>query len=248
MLDTHCHIDLYRNPAGVVAECEARGIYTIAVTNAPSVFSGTESLTARKRFVRPAVGIHPKLAVQRRGELPIMWQALGRTRYVGEVGLDYTVPKTDQSAQRRVFGEVLRRCHDLGDKILTVHSRRAADDVVSAIGDDFNGKVILHWYSGSMKALRRGVQNGYYFSINPAMVLGRRFSVVLSEIPRDRVLLESDGPFVTISGRPALPQDVAEVINAVAREWSLPVSQVEGVCRGNFQQLLQPHKLVRNSS
>ena len=237
--DTHCHVDLYADPAAVVREAEQQGIYTLAVTNTPSVFPATAALAEGTRYVRPALGLHPQLAAERRGELPLFEEHLPKTRYVGEVGLDHvTSDRADRTHQRRVFDAVLDQCDAAGDKILTVHSRRAEADVVDAVGDGFSGAVILHWYSGSLRTLELAVSRGFYFSANPAMAGGRRFASVINRIPRDRVLLETDGPFVSLDERPASPPDVRVVVTRLASLWGVPPSRAETTLYGNFARLL----------
>jgi TatD DNase family protein len=77
--------------------------------------------------------------------------------------LDYqTSVEADRSTQRRVLTAIIDYCNAAGGKIVTVHSRRAADDVVDAFGERFRGKYILHWYSGGVRTLRRAVGNGAY--------------------------------------------------------------------------------------
>jgi TatD DNase family protein len=106
----------------------------MSVTNAPSVFEGTERLTSRSRFVRAALGLHPELAAERAAELPLRWDLLGRTRNVGEIGLDYvTGIMNERVLQRRVFEQIVSRCNDAGEKVLTVHSRRAESDVLDVL-------------------------------------------------------------------------------------------------------------------
>ncbi|HEX8430689.1 MAG TPA: TatD family hydrolase, partial [Longimicrobium sp.] len=177
LVDTHFHLDLFQDAAAVAERCEARRIYTVAVTNAPCVFEKTERMVLGRTYLRAALGLHPELAVQRRAELKLFETLLPRTRYVGEVGLDYGIPSAeDRRIQRRVFDEILRLCSEAGDKVLTIHSRRAADDVVDAIGPSFHGRFILHWFSGSEKTLERAVAGGAYLSINTAMCEGKRFA------------------------------------------------------------------------
>jgi TatD DNase family protein len=240
LVDTHFHLDLFPDPAAVVARCEAERIYTIAVTNAPCVFEKTERLTTGRKYVRAALGLHPELAVQRRGELSMFRELLSRTRYVGEIGLDYSTPSAEERrAQRSIFDQIVQLCSHAGDKVLTIHSRRAADDVVDALGDSFQGTAILHWYSGSFKALDRAVLAGAYFSLNTAMCLGPRFPSLLARIPRDRVLTETDGPFVDVRGRRAEPSDVQAVLSALASAWSLHVSEVQQMVYANFSRALK---------
>lgn len=238
--DTHCHVDLYADPAAVVREAERQGIYTLAVTNTPSVFPATAALAEGARYVRPALGLHPQLATERRGELALFAEHLPKTRYVGEVGLDHvTSDRADRTHQRRVFDSILDQCDAAGDKILTVHSRRAEADVVDAIGEGFSGTVILHWYSGSLKTLELGIRRGFYFSVNPAMAGGKRFESILARLPHHRVLLETDGPFVSLGGRPASPPDVQSVVDRIAEAWSVQRVSVQSRLFDNLAQVLR---------
>ena len=239
LLDSHCHLDLYPDPAGLARKCEQERIYVLAVTNAPSVFEGTRKLVANSKFVRAAVGLHPELAAERQLELPILFEALGSTRYVGEVGLDYRrTTKSDKASQRRVFAAIVERAHLAGDKVLTVHSPGAAQDVLATITDSFNGQVILHWYSDSLSILESAVRSGCFFSINPAMCSGKSFDRFLARIPISHVLTETDGPFVQMQRRPAVPSDVLVVLQALAKHWGVATEDARATVLKNFRTLV----------
>lgn len=244
-IDVHCHIDLYPDPVALLQQIEQQQIYTIAVTNTPSVFSRLCELVGDGHYVRPALGLHPELAVQRHRELPQFETLLPRTRYVGEVGLDYqTRVESDRATQRRVFTRVIEQCDAVGGKIVTVHSRRAADDVVDAFGSRFSGTYILHWYSGGVRALRRAVANGAYISVNPAMMRSDRGRELVTEVPRDRVMTETDGPFVfmgsTATPTAATPADVRGVIGELGRLWGVDPIEARELVYRNFVSLLTP--------
>lgn len=237
--DTHFHLDLYPDPRSLLLQIEATRTYAVAVTNTPSVFSATADLVSRAKYVRPAIGLHPELAAERRGELALFWQHLPTTRYVGEIGLDYvTQDPHNRAHQRRVFAEIVERCDAAGDKVLTVHSRRAESDVIGAIGEGFRGNVILHWYSGSIKNMEVAVERGFYFSVNPAMARGKRFPTLLGRIPHDRILLETDGPFVAVGKRPAVPGDTISVVQRVAELWNVTTEETANTIHANFGRLL----------
>ncbi len=85
-------------------------------------------------------------------------------------------------------------CAEEEDKILTIHSRRAAADIISMVGNSFQGTAILHWFTGAAKEVERAAAYGMYFSVNPAMVLSEKGRSLISAMPVDRVLTESDGP------------------------------------------------------
>jgi TatD DNase family protein len=240
LVDTHCHVDLYPDPAAVVRAVERHGVYTIAVTNTPSVYARLSEIVGEARHVRVALGLHPELAAQRHRELPMFEALLSRTRYVGEVGLDYqTTVEADRAMQRHVLTTIIERCDTVGGKVLTVHSRRAADDVVDAFGERFRGAYILHWYSGGVGALRRAVRHGAYVSVNPAMVRSERGRALIAEVPRERILTETDGPFVTVGGSAAVPADVAGVVEALGRLWGTDRHEAAGVVYQNFSSLLK---------
>src|SRR5688572_27935197 len=209
LIDTHCHVDLYPDYAALIEETEAARIYTIAVTNTPSVFRHCLALTEGKQFIRTALGLHPQLVRERHSELALMSDLLRQTKYIGEVGLDFVTQDDEERAlQQRVFSKILEECADVGNKVLTIHSRRAATEVVDMIGNSYPGKIVLHWYSGSTSLLEKAISYGFYFSINTSMISSVKGREIIKQIPRDRLLTESDGPFVKASGRPARPSDV----------------------------------------
>lgn len=239
LVDSHCHIDLFPEPMKLIEEAETKRVYTIAVTNTPSVFPYTESFAKGTRYVRAAVGLHPELVVSRRQELPQMWDFLKRTRYVGEIGLDYqTQDEANRRLQREVFEQILRQCADYGNKVLTIHSRRAAADVISMVGSNFTGKVVLHWYSGSLRDLLRAIDYGFYFSVNTAMVKSQKGQRLILEIPQNRLLTETDGPFIKIGGVPCSPSTVITTITNMSPLLNSSPTQLQTYILKNFRDLL----------
>ncbi len=239
VVDAHCHIDLYPDPKAVVAQAESMGIRTIAVTNAPSVFTYTRDLTAQCRYVRPAVGLHPELVHSHAHELELLLPFLEQTRYVGEIGLDYvTTDHQNRTKQREVFAAIVERCATLGGKVLTIHSRRSAADVIATVGKGFRGKAILHWFSGTAKQLEVAAAAGFYFSVNPSMMTSKSGRMLAAGMPRDRVLTETDGPFVKIGNRPAMPPDCALAVIGLAEVWELENEAVRDIITANLKVLL----------
>ncbi|HVS69822.1 MAG TPA: Qat anti-phage system TatD family nuclease QatD [Phycisphaerae bacterium] len=239
-VDTHCHVDLFPDPAAVVAACERARVYTIAVTNAPFVFKNTQELAATSTFVRPAAGLHPELVESHGEQIESLLDLLTQTRYVGEVGLDYVV-KNDRlhERQRELFQRIISRCAKLGNKILTIHSRRAAKDVIAIIGENFPGRIILHWFSGSVKEAEDALAAGFYFSINVAMVRAASGRKIISLLPKDRVLTESDGPFVKENGEGALPTSVERVVESLSEIWKIGPEDCGALVFNNFRRLLE---------
>lgn len=240
-VDAHCHLDLFPDPVALLRRIDERRVHTIAVTNAPSVFAHTERLALGSRYLRAAAGLHPELVATHGGELDQLWPCLERTRYVGEVGLDYSTNDAAlRTRQRAVFDKILERCAALRDKTITVHSRRASSDTIDAIGERYPGKVILHWFTGTRREVERAARLGLYFSINPAMVTSQKGRELVDAMPRDRVLTESDGPFVKLGPQPADPTSAPIVLNYLARTWRLEVEQVARAVFANLERADPP--------
>jgi TatD DNase family protein len=220
LVDAHCHLDLYPDPAALARTVNERRVHTIAVTNAPSVFEYSEKLARTSPYLHAAIGLHPELVPTHGHEMSRIWPFLERTRFVGEVGLDYTTSDSSiRAKQRAIFAEILARCASYGDKTITVHSRRASADTIAAIGDRFPGRVILHWFSGSRKELEKALQFGLYMSVNPAMIQSQKGRDLVAAMPRDRVLTESDGPFVSEGRGPANPTSTSLVLRYLSKLW-----------------------------
>lgn len=238
-IDTHCHVDLYSDYLDVIDETEKAQIYTIAVTNTPSVFNYCLALTKQKRYIRTALGLHPQLVSQRHQELGLLIELLKETKYIGEIGLDFTnKDKNEHLLQQKVFQKILENCSTFGDKILTIHSRRAAPEVVSLIGDSYPGHIILHWFSGTNKILEKAISYGYYFSINSAMLLNEKSRHLIRSIPHNKLLTESDGPFVKINGDPSKPKDIKQTVHELANLLGIETVQMSQLLYANFRNLI----------
>lgn len=237
-VDAHCHIDLFPHPPEIVGLAEAQRIYTIAVTNAPSVFEHTARLASGSKYIRPALGLHPELAHSHKHELDSFRCSLPQTRYVGEVGLDYTTQDQDiRLKQRQVLASIAGWANESGDKVLTLHSRRAVSDVLSVL-KGIRSRMILHWFSGTYKELDRAIAEGYFFSINGAMMQSAKGLALVGRMPKDRVLTETDGPFVKNGAAPASPLAVKATVKRLAEFWALPPEDMREMVINNLRNVL----------
>ena len=111
--------------------------------------------------------------------------------------------------------------------------------MVATFGDRFQGTVILHWYSGSLRILDKAIEREFYISVNPSMARGKRFALILNRVPRELVLLETDGPFVSVGKRPALPHDTSHVVDRISHLWYISKEEVVSELFDNFKRLLR---------
>ena len=242
-VDFHCHLDLYPDLEVAIARAEAARIYTLTVTTTPKAWPRNHELTRGTRYVRAALGLHPQLVAERASELPLWERHLPETRYVGEVGLD-AGPRFYKSldTQKQVFRTVLERCAEAGGKILTVHSIRTVPKVLDMIERYLprdRGVVVLHWFTGSKAEARRAAALGCYFSVNAEMTRSDRGRALVADLPIDRLLTETDGPFTQVDGRPTEPADARIAIEAIARVRNLGTDAITKAVRTNLQTLLR---------
>jgi TatD DNase family protein len=244
LIDFHCHLDLYPDHEQAVTACDREGIYTLAVTTTPRAWPRNRDLTKNTRFVRAALGLHPQtVGKNAKSELELWEKYLPETRYIGEVGLD-AGPRFFRSLdeQTRIFEHVLQCCARAGGKILSVHSVRASSKVLDLIENHLTpkrGKVVLHWFMGSESEVRRAVELGCYFSVNAEMSRSKRGQALLKQLPLERVLTETDGPFTIVDGRPAEPRDVVNVIGILSQTRHIDGSTLRDAFLRNLKVLLE---------
>jgi len=241
MIDFHAHIDLYSEPIEVVKEIERRKMYVLSVTTTPSAWTGTYSIAKHYSRIKTALGLHPQIAHERISELSLFDTFINETDYVGEVGLDgspeFAKHKTSQLA---VLKHILKSCSNSGGKIISLHSRRAASDVIEIIEEHPDAGIpVFHWFTGEKGELKRAIQRNAWFSIGPAMLKSKRSIEMVECIPKDRILTESDGPFAKVSGKPLMPWDVESAVIDLSRIWNVTPSNAQEILYSNFRALIE---------
>lgn len=238
MIDAHCHIDLYPNPLQIARQCEQAGVITLAMTNLPSHFALGRIHLQGFRKIRLALGLHPLHALRHPAEYDLFKQNLALTSYVGEVGLDFSRDGVATKQQQlQSFAFVLEQVQGQ-KKLLSLHSRGAEPEVLAMLVSAGIQLAIFHWYTGSLATLKNISEHGYYFSINPAMIRSEKGRLLIASMPPEKVLTETDGPYVQVGNRIAEPADVAIVINYLATQWNLASEEVMLQIQSNFANLI----------
>lgn len=240
MIDLHCHLDLYADPAQVVARCRERRIYVLSVTTTPKAWRGTSALTKDCPRIRTALGLHPQLAHERIGELPLFEALLPEAKYVGEIGLDGAPEyQAHRKQQLLVLDRILLATARAGGRVMSIHSRRAVDEVLDALSRHPDAGIpVLHWFSGTKAQLERAISMGCWFSVGPAMLQGKRGRDLALSMPPKRVLPETDGPFGMQDKRPLEPADAHMVVKDLAKLWGWDLADADNLMRDSFRELL----------
>jgi len=250
LIDFHCHLDLYPDTSSVIAECIQRKIFVLAITTTPLAWEELRKRTEGGMRIRVAPGLHPELVPQRFSELPILLDLIKQSPYVGEVGIDGGRNlKEHYGLQVNVFKEIAASCASMGGRVISIHSRNAAKDVLDVIEKTPDiGIPILHWFSGSKNDLARAIKLGCWFSVGPGMLKSAKGKELLNIMPRDRVLTETDGPFVEMEGSTIMPWDVEKAEHLIADVWSISHQEVQETLIQNFTKIGSFAKSVSNGS
>jgi TatD DNase family protein len=241
--DFHCHVDLDPNPKNLIAQCESNRIAVLAVTTTPKAWRQNLLWTKNSNYVYAAVGLHPELVADRFNEIDLLETLISECRFVGEVGLDGS-PQYSSSyeKQKQVFACALRVSQKHGGRVISIHSRRAAKDVVALLQEHVkpdNVLAILHWFSSSKSEARKAIEVGCYFSVNTSMVNSKNGQGLLEIIPRNRLLTETDSPFTKIDGRVTVPSDVNQTVLELAKFYGDTVSDLRHQLSTNAKKVFK---------
>lgn len=241
-MDMHCHLDLYPNPLEVAKLCDEKGLYVLSVTTTPKAWDGTKKLADGYKRIQTALGLHPQLAHQRSHELMLFDHLLPEAKYVGEIGLDGGKGyKEHWDIQLKVFRHILKQVNNAGGRIMTIHSRACAGQVLDEL-EGINGIPILHWFTGTKAELKRALTMGCWFSVGPAMMETKRGKELVSIVPKNRVLIESDGPFAKLKGLPLMPWDANQASQILSEIWKNSLIDVNEILICNLKELLAHNK------
>jgi TatD DNase family protein len=238
IIDTHCHIDLYPNPRQVLQDSVQANIIVLAMTNLPSHFEMGYTHFQSLKKIRLALGMHPLMAESHKKEFDLFLKNISRTSYIGEVGLDFSKEGlSTKDIQIDTFSKILKAVSGQ-KKILSIHSRKAEKEVLELLVQNDIHSAIFHWYSGGLNMIDQIVEGGYFFSINPAMVKSISGKKIISKIPREFILTETDGPFIDENNIPLKPGQVQTVISFLSKEWMLSIDEVTKIIGSNFLNIV----------
>ena len=220
MTDTHAHLDACADPPEeLLARARAAGVERIvAIGSGLDSSRETLAIAARERGVFAALGIHPHQAAEPDAERLEELRGLladERAVAVGEVGLDFYRDYAPRDRQWRLFEEQLELARELA-KPVVVHSRAAAEQTGAAL-DRFEGTVVLHCFS-EPELLPVALERGYYVSFagNVTYPKAEPLREAARRVPPERLLVETDSPYLAPQPRRGRPNEPANVVHTVA--------------------------------
>jgi TatD DNase family protein len=259
MVDSHCHLagpEFASDLAAVVDRATRAGVeraLVILEASDPAELDQAALVNDRWPAVRFAIGVHPHHAGRYAADPATagaqVMAAMARqpaARAIGEIGLDFHYDLSDRDVQREVFRTQIGVARALGLP-LVIHTREAEEDTFRILREADAAAVggVFHCFTGDRAMARRAVELGFYISLSGIVTFPRALELqeVAREVPLDRLLVETDSPFLAPvphrGGRnePAHVTVVAEVVGALRGTSGAAVGEAAAA---NFDRLFRP--------
>jgi len=207
LFDTHAHYDDNKYDEDryeVIQRAHESGVsYILNASSSPSSVYESIALAEKFDFVYAAVGIHPHNAEEVTDKLLETLAELSEHKKVvaiGEIGLDYYYDFSPRDIQQKWFAKQIQLAREVGLPII-IHNRDSHEDVLRIMKNENAKSVggILHCYSGSVEMAREILDNNFYISVGGPVTFknARKVIEVVKYVPSDRLLIETDSPYLT---------------------------------------------------
>jgi TatD DNase family protein len=255
LIDSHAHLDFEdfeKDLDGVVGRARAAGlerIVCVGLWRKPGDFGNALELAARQpTFFAATVGVHPHEASQ----VPESdWEALGRLARdprviaIGEMGLDFHYDRSPRPVQEEAFRRSIRLAREVG-KPIVIHVREADDPCLRCLREEglpAEGGVV-HCFTGDAAAARAYLDLGLHISVSGILTFKTAEPIreAVRITPRDRLLVETDSPFlapIPFRGKRNEPAYVVHVAEKVAELWGATPEEVGRVTTANVKRLFR---------
>ena len=249
-IDSHAHLDDERfdEDRDDVIDSLYENDVQIVLNPGSDLNSSKKALALAEKypFIYAAVGFHPHDSKYMKEEhLDIFKEMAGKKKVIaiGEIGLDYYYDNSDRDVQRKWFREQIRLAREL-DLPYIVHNRDSHEDVLRIMKEEHyeGARGILHCYSGSAELSREFIKLGFYISLGGPVTFknARVPKLVAKEVPFDKLLIETDSPYLTpepYRGKRNEPKYVKYVAEEIAKIRNVSLDEVAEKTGENFNRL-----------
>ncbi len=253
LVDSHCHIDMPEfdgDRDAVVARAREAGLVEMLVVGGvDEQGSHRRALEVASRYELPATaGVHPHEARVADEKVYDELRALAREHRIvgiGEIGLDFHYDHSPRPVQREAFRRQIRLAREVGLPVV-VHTREADEETAEILEAERAGDAggVIHCFTGGLELARRALGLGFLLSFSGILTFPRSEVIrqVAREAPLDRVLVETDAPFLAPPphrGKRNEPAFVVEVARKLAELRDTTTETIAEATRGNHARLFQ---------
>jgi TatD DNase family protein len=237
MIDTHAHLS-----SRFSKNIRIEGLdYVILAASCVADSKDNLELSKTNKKLLPAIGIHPQEINDDFATLEKLFD--DRVVAIGECGLEFTdeVSELDRKKQVELFRKQIVMSQNV-DRPLIVHSREASDEMLQILGEYKNLRGVIHCYTGGKKRIKKymGLPGMWYFGIDGNLTYEIGLEEVVKNIPRDRLILETDSPYLTpvpFRGEKNCPEYVKYVYQKVSEIWQMSLETTEKIVDDNAKRL-----------
>lgn len=257
MIDSHCHLAdavFTADLDAVVARAKGAGLEgALVILEAGNAQEAAQArrLTALWPETRVSIGVHPHQAHQYAQHPDRVADAVRAqivdtpvARAIGEIGLDYHYDYSPRDVQQQVFSAQLKLAVELGLPVV-IHTREAEEDTVAMLREAGGVRGVLHCFTGTLALARAGLALGLYVSLAGMVTFPKAGDLreTARMVPLDRLLVETDSPFlapVPFRGKRNEPAHVALVVAALANLHAVAAGALAQQTTANFHTLFGP--------
>lgn len=250
LIDSHAHLDDDRfdsDRTEIINKLKDDGIELILNPGADLATSKKAVKIADEySFIYAAVGCHPHDSKYMNDETMNVFRELSKNKKViaiGEIGLDYYYDNSDRETQKKWFREQIKLANEL-DMPYIVHDRDAHEDLFKIMKEEAksNTRGVLHCYSGSVEMAKEFIKLGFCISLAGPVTFKKAKipKMVAKEIPLDKLLIETDSPYLTpepYRGRRNEPKFVRYVAEEIANIRNVSLGAIIESTNQNFKKL-----------
>lgn len=240
MIDFHCHPDLYNDNFKLIEKSRENNFKIVAMTNLPQLYRRYYEKFSNEETINISLGYHPQLIEEYPKELNTFLKYVKEASFIGEVGLDISSKKTNTiELQKEIFGSIINECTRLGNKIISIHSRKT-DDIIFDFLKKSSCIYIMHWYTGNIKRLldTMSIDDNIYISINSNMVHSSKGINLIKTVPLSRIVLETDAPFTAETKNGYPKQILKEIAVEISKIKNMEKLQVLKIISDNSRKIL----------
>jgi TatD DNase family protein len=235
MIDVHCHLEheKFRNNKEIIQSFRKDLKAIITSSPHPKDFEYTINLKKEfEGFVFACVGLHPEYIEEFSEETLDNFEEFVKSNKndivsIGEIGLDYFWIKDEKlrEKQRWLFEKLIEFAKSVS-KPITVHIRDAYEDALKILESIDYQKVHLHMFGGH-KFLDKVISNEWKISVGPILLRSKTHKKIVKKLPLERIMLETDSPWIKIDGKESMPTDVRFVAEKIAEVKNVSLEEVE---------------------
>ncbi|MBT3416610.1 TatD family hydrolase [Candidatus Woesearchaeota archaeon] len=240
LVDVHTHLDLLEKEKDLDKVLKNSEKVKVIITNGTGPESNRRVLEISKKYekVKPALGLYPDKAISLTDEEiedEIRFIKSKKPVAIGEVGLDnYRIENLER--QKKVLIKFIKLSKEL-DVPIIIHSRKAEEETLNILEKNDAKKVIMHCFSGNKELTERAVSLGYYFTIPCTITRNKTFRKLSKRIPLNRLLTETDAPYLSSRDEANEPAFIEDSIKKIAELKQLNEEELEKIIFMNYQNI-----------